>query len=298
MEAQTKTLIKRFLVPLLFANLAVFAGYIQFQPDFLMHINFYDVGQGDSILIQTYLGNQILIDGGPSDAVLGHLGQDLPFFDRTIDMIILTHAHNDHVAGLIDVLKRYRVKKVILPEVAFESGPYKEFLNLIEEKNVERIFAHAGQRIYLDSGTVFDVYYPYGKVAGVTSSGKYQLESDDLNDTSIVGKLSFGKNKILLTGDAGINVEQQLLLQYDLDSDLLKVGHHGSRHSTSKEFLKEVTPEYSVIQVGKNNYGHPTQETLDNLAAASVQVFRNDQNKTVRFVSDGVNLYPVRNPMR
>lgn len=298
METQTKNYLIYLISPLFLLNAATVIGQHQSQPDFLLHVNFYDVGQGDAIFIQTYMGNKIIIDGGPSDAVLRHLGEDLPFFDRSIDMLILTHAHTDHVAGLIDIIKRYHVKRVVLPEVQFESGPYSEFLKLIEEKKIEKIFARAGQRIYLDNATVFDIYYPNGKIGGLTSSGKYQLESDDLNDTSIVGKLSFGNNKLLLTGDAGIEVERQLLPQYDLDSDLLKVGHHGSRHSTSKEFLAEVTPAYAVIQVGKNNYGHPTEDALNNLQSAQAQIFRNDQDKTIRFVSDGANLYPVRNPMR
>lgn len=106
-----------------------------------------------------------------------------------------------------------------------------------------------------------------------------------------MGKLSFGKNKLLFTGDAGINVEQQLLPQFNLDADLLKVGHHGSKHSTSGQFLEEVSPYHSVIMVGKNNYGHPTKEVLDNLSKIQTQVYRTDQDQTVRFLSDGVNLY-------
>lgn len=290
MQSETKALVKRFLVPLFFANLAAFAGYFNFQPDFLLHLNFYDVGQGDAIFIQTYLGNQILIDGGPSNIVLQHLGKDLPFFDRTIDLVVLTHAHSDHVAGLVEVLKRYKVKKVLLPEVEFRSSPYDEFLRLIEEKQIEKVFAKAGQRIYLDNSTVFDVYYPSGKILGVESTANYQLESDDLNDTSVFGKLSFGKSKILLSGDAGVNIETQVLAQFDLDADLLKVGHHGSRYSTSQALLDEVTPQYAVIEVGKNNYGHPTEEVLDRLAQSQIEVFRTDQNKTVRFISDGTNL--------
>ncbi len=291
MEKQTENILKWFLVPCLFATVAVWAGYFQFQPDFLMHVAFYDVGQGDAIFVQTYLGNQILIDGGPSDVVLQHVGQDMPFFDRTIDLLILTHAHTDHVAGLVDVLKRYKIKKIVLPEVEFHSGSYAEFLRLVDEKKIEKIFARAGQRIYLDKATVFDIYYPTGKIAGLTSIGSYQLESDDLNDTSIVGKLSFGKSKILLTGDAGVTIERQLLPQFDLDADLLKVGHHGSRFSTSKEFLDEVTPEYAVIQVGKNNYGHPTEEAIGRIKGANTEIFRTDQDKTIKFTSDGTSLY-------
>lgn len=290
MEAQTKKIIIRLLVPLAFANLAAWMAIVQLRPDFLMHVNFYDVGQGDAIFIQTYQGNQIVIDGGPSDAVLANLGGDMPFFDRTIDLMILTHAHNDHVAGLVEVLKRYKVKKVLMPDVLFHSGAYDGFLKLIEEKKIAKVFAQTGQRVYLDSSTVFDVYYPSGKVLGVTSNPNFQLESDDLNDTSVVGRLSFGKSKILLTGDAGINIEQQLLPQFDLDADILKIGHHGSRHSTSQELLDETTPQYAIIQVGRNNYGHPTEEVLDKLEASKIKIFRTDQDKTVRFISDGNEL--------
>ncbi|MBI2607951.1 MAG: MBL fold metallo-hydrolase [Candidatus Doudnabacteria bacterium] len=292
MDAQTKNLIKFFLVPLLFATIAVWAAGWQRQPDFLLHVNFYDVGQGDSIFIQTFQGNQILIDGGPTDQVLQYLGEDMPFYDRTIDLLVLTHPHADHVAGFVDILRRYKVTKIILPEVDFHSQTYDEFLAEANDKGVELVYAKQGQRIYLDKATVFDVYYPYGQAAGGSfTEGFVSQASQDLNDTSIVGKLSFGKTSILFTGDAGINIESILLPQFNLDADLLKVGHHGSRHSTSVPFLEEVTPEFAVIEVGENNYGHPTQEVLDKLEQVGSQVFRTDQGQTIRFVSDGANLY-------
>lgn len=280
MERSTKTILLFLIFPLVLANILIFVGKRQLQPDFLLHANFYDVGQGDAIFIQTYLGNQVLIDGGPSGQVLQYLGKDLPFFDRTIDMLILTHAHTDHVAGLNDVLKRYKVKKVVLPNFDHDAPAFRDFLNLIEKKKIEKVYAREGQRIYLDPATVFDVYYP-------TS----QISTDDVNDSSIVGKLSFGHNRFLFMGDAGTKVEALLLPKYNLDVDLLKVGHHGSRHSTSLEFLQEVTPNFAIIQVGKNNYGHPTPETLANLKKANAYVLRNDQDGTVKFVSDGVYLY-------
>lgn len=281
MEAKTKTTLLVLILPLFLGNILVFAAHRELRPDFLLHANFYDVGQGDAIFLKTYLGRQILIDGGPSDQVLSELGKDLPFYDRTIDALILTHPHADHVAGFVDVLKRFKVKKIILPEVEYkDSAVYQEFLNLVEQKKIQKIYAREGQRIWLDPATVFDIYYPQGK-----------LTTDDLNDTSIVGKLSFGKIKMLFTGDAGINVENMILPKYNLDSDLLKVGHHGSRHSTSLEFLKEITPNFAIIEVGKNSYGHPTQETLDNLKSANAYVLRTDQDHTVRFVSDGTILY-------
>jgi competence protein ComEC len=286
MEATTKTILIGFVLPLLLLNGVAWAAHSQLKPDFLLHANFYDVGQGDAIFIQTYLGNQILIDGGPSNAILQLLGQDMPFFDRTIELVVLTHPHQDHVAGLVDVLERYRVKKVIMPNVLYNSGSYTAFIDLLEQKKIETIYAHSGQRVYLDNATVFDIYYP-NKVLGAIS----EAESDELNDTSIFGKLIFGKTKILLTGDAGENVEKTLLPQFDLDVDVLKVGHHGSRHSTSPDLLTEATPAYAVISVGKNSYGHPTEETLENLKLAKTDVLRTDIDKTIRFVSDGADLY-------
>ena len=292
METATKNTIKYLIFPLLLAVILVFYADARIKPDFLLHVDFLDIGQGDAIFIQTFQGNQVLIDGGPTNAILKEIGNRMPFWDRTVEMIVLTHAHADHVAGLVDVLKRYKVKKVVLPEVEFRSGVYDEFISSLDKEGAEKIFAKAGQRIWLDQATVFDVYYPAGgKVAGASLHDGFGTSSSELNDTSIVGKLSFGKNKILFTGDAGINIEKILLPAFNLDSDLLKVGHHGSRHSTSDEFLQEVTPQAAVIQVGKNNYGHPTSEVLENLSQFHSQIYRTDRDGSISFISDGVNLY-------
>lgn len=280
METNTKKILRLLIAPLFLGLILVIVANKDLKPDFLLHVNFYDVGQGDSIFIQTHLGNQILIDGGPTDKAVNELGNDMPFFDRTIDLLILTHPHTDHVAGLVDILRRFKVKKVVLPEVDSDVPAYDKFLELIEEKNIEKIYGITGQRIYLDTATVFDIYYP--------SPGK--LDKKDLNDTSIVGKLSFGKTSFLFIGDAGFTVENNILPKYDLDVDVLKVGHHGSRFSTSLSLLAETTPEYSVISVGENTYGHPTQEVLDRLNSSGSQVFRTDIDQTIKFISDGVSL--------
>lgn len=291
METPTKNKIKYLIVPLLLCLLAVQLVSARLNPDFLMHVDFLDVGQGDSIFIQTYQGNQILIDGGPGNSVLQKLGEDMPFWDRKIEMVILTHAHLDHVGGLVDVLKRYKVGAVVLPEVIFESGAYDEFLSLVEEKKIKKVYARTGQRIHLDQATVFDVFYPFGGLVSGDLKEGFGTSSSQLNDTSVVGKLTFGRNKILFTGDSGVDIESKILPLFDLDADVLKVGHHGSRHSTSQALLEEVTPYAAVIGVGKNNYGHPTTEVLQVLEQAGVKTYRTDQDGTVRFVSDGINLY-------
>ncbi len=283
MEPQTKQLVKYLILPLLILTILVWIFENKSRPDFLLHVDFLDVGQGDSMFIQTYLGNQILIDGGPTDKVLSELGKEMPFWDRTIDLLILTHPDADHSAGLIDVMKRYKVKKVILTKVTAPTATYQAFTKQLEIEHAEKIYAQTGQRIWLDRATVFDVYYP---PAGV------ETQNLSTNNTGIFGKLIFGKTKILFTADTDSIVEDKVRAEFDVHADILKVGHHGSKYSSSLEFIKAVSPKYGVIEVGThNNYGHPTQEALNNLTTANVEIFRTDQNHTIEFISDGVNLY-------
>jgi beta-lactamase superfamily II metal-dependent hydrolase len=151
----------------------------------------------------------------------------------------------------------------------------------VEEEHAQVIHAVQGQRIWLDSATVLDVLHP---MQGEIRPSK----GDDINDTSIVAVLTFGKSKMLLTGDAGIEIESKLLPHFDFNSDLLKVGHHGSKHSTSENFLDEVTPQFAVIQSGTGNrYGHPTPEILSRLESNGIEVLRNDKMGDVEMVSDG-----------
>lgn len=258
------------------ANLAIWFGGLASKPDYL-GLQFFDVGQGDAIYLRTPQGNDILIDGGPGDAVLAKLGQVMPFADRTIELVILTHPHADHVSGLAEVLKRYRVKNIIFPGVVYESATYARFLELIKEKNVLVHIPHLADRVLLDDFTVLDLYYPI--------TGEFSRNPSDINDVSIIGKLSYGTNRVMFTGDAGKNIENFLLkLGVPLESNILKVGHHGSRHSTAAEFLAAVKPEYSVISVGKENkYGHPHEEVLGVLKAANTEILRTDQQGDIIF---------------
>ncbi len=282
MESTTKNLLKYLILPLLILGVVVWVADRQTRPDFLLHVDFLNVGQGDSIFIQTYLGSQIIIDGGPSDKVISELGNNMPFFDRTIDMIILTHPDADHISGFVDVLKRYKVKKIFWTGVEADTGVYKKFTETMGKENAQISLIETGQRIWLDNATVFDVYYP--------PRGIYSDKSLATNDTSVIGKLTFGRTEILFTGDTTSKIEDSLLPLFDLDADILKVAHHGSKSSTSPKFLEEVTPQYAVIEVGKNGYGHPTEEVLSNLRQANTQILRTDLDQTIRFVSDGVNL--------
>ena len=251
-----------------------------------LEVNFFDIGQGDAIFIQTPQRIQILIDGGPDSTILEKLSQEMPFYDRTIDLIILTHPEHDHMAGLIEVLKNYKVDSILWTGVLRETAEYKEWQGLIEEEEAEgaKIFiAQSGQEIKIHRCHLwkFEVLYPFENLEG--------QEPKNINNTSIVARLVFAQNSFLFTGDAFKSVERKLIKQgIELNSNVLKVGHHGSKTSSAEEFIEAVNPEIAIIQCGKNNrYGHPYPETLATLEKYDIKVLRTDQDGDIKIVSDG-----------
>jgi competence protein ComEC len=260
-----------------------------------LEVTFFDVGQGDAIFVETPQGNQILIDGGPTSVILEKLRKEMPFWDRTIDLIILTHPEKDHLTGLLDVLKRYKVRNILWTGVVRDTAEYKEWIRLIEKEahgGARITIAKAGQRIY---GSQISL----NKFGFQILSPSDNLEDKvfkDSNDTSIVAKLTFGDNSFLFTGDISKSAEKELVSRgLDIDSDVLKVAHHGSKNSSSKEFILKVDPEIAVIQAGKDNsYGHPRQETLDTLAEYGIKIFRTDKDSDIKIISNG-RAYGVSN---
>ena len=253
--------------------------YIEAHRDLVMTV--FDIGQGDSIFIEMPNGNQVLIDGGPDDAVLAKLGAVLPFWNRTLDLVILTHPHADHVTGLISVLKRYHVGMVLESGVNYATPEYDEWRLLEKEKNVPVVIAHRGQVVHLSSKTQLNILTPFDSFIGASPK--------NVHDAMVVAKLRDGSATALLTGDAEKPLEYQLLFAGDnLASDVLKVGHHGSKTSTTEDFLQAVSPKIAVISVGrKNRYGHPAPEVVDRIAAFGAALFRTDRDHDVRFESDG-----------
>jgi len=232
-----------------------------------------DVGQGDGILIKTPNNIDVLIDGGPGRSILEKLGEALPFWDRHIDLIILTHPHADHVNGLVEVLKRYRVDQVLEPNFNNNSPGYIAFDKLIKEKNIKKTIAKDGQEIILGENLIMDIFWPPQPLNEWTQ---------DLNDISVVSKLSYGEIDFLLTGDLTSNAEKEILDE-GLESEFLKVGHHGSKYSSSKEFLEEVSPLISIISSGEgNSFGHPHQETIDRLEEVRSEVLRTDLSGNIK----------------
>ncbi|MEK7192118.1 MAG: MBL fold metallo-hydrolase [Patescibacteria group bacterium] len=242
---------------------------------------FLDVGQGDSQLINLPNNVQILIDGGKGPKVLNELAKVLKPMDRYIDLVVATHPDFDHFGGLIDVLKTYQVGAVITNGRKGVAAAYADFEKVIQENGIQEINLIAGDKIKYEDA-VLDVLWPLSHAKAVGEK--------KVNETGIVLMLEKGPLRALYTADIGFETERELVRKYDLSAQILKVAHHGSKYSTSPEFLKEVQPKISLIGVGKNNYGHPTNQALNRLANIRSQIFRTDQGGAVKIIFDGEKL--------
>lgn len=246
-----------------------------------MLVHFFDIGQGDAIFIESPSGNQILIDGGPDNAILAKLGGVMPFWDHSLDAVILSHPHADHLDGLVEVLKRYDIGMVVESGVSHSIPEYAEWHNLLREKNVPVVIAEAGQKIDAGRGVMLDILSPFENFEGASPK--------NVHDATVVTRLVYASTSILLMGDAEEKLEYRLLYSGTfVNSDVLKVGHHGSKTSTSEGFLQAVSPKIAIIQVGrKNRYGHPKQEVLTRLASFGSRIFRTDLDGDILLQSDG-----------
>ncbi len=254
-------------------------------PDGRLHVVFFNVGQGDAIFIQTPGGHQAVIDGGPSPAVMTDaVGRRMPFWDRSIDLVLMTHANEDHLAGLIPILERYRVDHAIESGYIQPSASYLQWRDLVREKGIDVRFARAGMRIHLGNGVWLEVLNPPQALVQGT-------EADD-NNNSVVVWLTYGEISFLLTGDIEAEVEGRLAARSRVQAQVLKLAHHGSDSSTTPTFLAAVQPWVAVISVGADNpFGHPSDEVLARVAHTSVPVYRTDEQGDIEFVSDGRRLW-------
>ncbi|MEI8230530.1 MAG: MBL fold metallo-hydrolase [Candidatus Peregrinibacteria bacterium] len=232
-------------------------------PQGLSRAVFCDVGQGDSILLTSPSGRHILIDGGPDLSALRCLGKSLPFFSHTIDLLVLTHPDDDHVTALAEVLRRYPVKQVLLTGVQNPSGPAESFFAELAKQKIPVMHPELQSTIDFGDGLTLDVLWP-----------DIQHLSTETNETSVVLRARGTSGSILLTGDLPENGEARLLATgQDVQANILKIGHHGSKTSTTEGFLKAVQPATAVICVGKQNkFGHPAPATLERLRSENVQV--------------------------
>ncbi len=264
-----------------------------------LKVIFFDVGQGDSIFVETPNNKQILIDGGPDRMVLEKLNQRLDTWDDYIDVVVLTHPHADHVAGLINVLKSYHVGEVWLTGIVYTSAVYQQFLNLIKQKNIPTKIIYAcginnlnknketnitqpacSNNIEIEENTRFKILYPLKNLTGT--------RVDNLNNSSIVMRLDYGKHKVLFMGDAEKPVEKELINHFDtfeFKSNILKVGHQGASDASSQEFLELIKPDIAIISVGADNsYGHPSLRIIRRFERLGSNIFRTDKGGNIELL--------------
>jgi len=254
--------------------------WLTFKAETNLEVDFLDVGQGDSILIKAPAGQNILIDGGPDNTVIKRLSENLPWWDRTIDLMILSHPHDDHVTGLIDVIKRYKVKKILYTGVMHDVPGYLAWQDLVREKKISLTIINKLQTIDLSGNCRLEILYPPDSLIGQSVK--------NLNNSSLVVKLVYNRTEFLFPGDIEEEIEKKLVAdKIDLSVDVLKTGHQGSDTSTSQEFLDAVNPQMAVIQVGENDFGHPSRRVLNRLSRAEVKVYRTDWDGTIKMISDG-----------
>ncbi|MGG1400186.1 ComEC/Rec2 family competence protein [Bacillus salipaludis] len=243
-----------------------------------MQVHFINVGQGDSIYIKTAAGDDIIIDGGNKDGsdVVAYLKKQKV---KDIEVMISTHPDADHIGGLDEVLKAFKVKSVYAPKVSNNTLAFKDFLTAVKREGLKVKTAQKGVKLPLK-----------GVNATFVAPVKTYAKSD-LNDWSAVLRLVYGKKSFLFTGDAEIKSEMDMIQsKQTLKSDVLKVGHHGAKTSTSSAFLKAVKPTYAVVSVGKNSYGHPTSTVINRLKAQKVKTYRTDKSGHIIFTTNGTNL--------
>ena len=243
-------------------------------------ISFLNVGQGDGIHIRTSTAVDVVIDGGPGDSIVAELGNTMPFWDRTIELLVISHPDADHITGFVPLLEYYHVQQVLLVDLSIQSAVHEELITQLAEQGTQVLVAQSGQQIQLSDKDSMQVLYPFANTSQV------ELETMARNDTSIVFEYMYSgserETRVLFTGDIAKPVEQELMeVGIVRDVDVLKVAHHGSKSSSAASFLEAANPELSVIQSGADNtFGHPHQEVLDRLQPYG-PILRNDELGTI-----------------
>lgn len=273
-----KILLGFFLISTVF----IWYGVLAEERGGLMTVAFLDVEQGDGIFIETPSGKQILIDCGPNKKVLQELNKQMPFYDRTIDILIETHPDLDHIGGFPAVFNGYEINSFFSSGVDCDSAICEALEESILEEGIEEKILIRGEILDLGDGVYLEVLFPDRDASGFEN-----------NMGSLVIKLVYGETSFLLTGDSPKEIEKYLISLEGggLGVDVLKLGHHGSKTSTGNYFVGMTSPEIAVISVGKDNrYKHPHQEVLDILSDFEIPVLRTDQQGTIIIQSDGKDL--------
>lgn len=271
------TVILTIIFMVLVGVFELFQGTVAITPGEDLKVHFLDVGQGDSIFIELPTNETILIDASikdASDKIINYLKEENV---SKIDYVFATHPHSDHIGGMSAVIKAFDIGQIYMPKAVTTTKTYENLLLTIKDKNLKIKTAKTGNTIIDTDDLKLVVLAPN------------QDSYESLNNYSIVLKLTYKEKSFLFMGDAENLSEKEIT--GDVEADALKVGHHGSRTSTSQAFLNKVNPSYAVISVGLNNdYKHPHQEVIDCLEKKNIKIYRTDQNGDIIFTTDGYNI--------
>ncbi len=294
-----------YLITGITTGLIILISFLWSLPDGKLHIVFCDVGQGDAAYVRFPDGRDMVVDGGPNDKIIDCLGKHMPFWDRHINLVVMTHPQKDHMQGLISVFERYGVEYLIRSDVDNTTDGYKKLLDVIRTKKIPVKFVTTGERIAVGSTSLSLLWPSKEQIAKGKSVQRSDLVSGqgptlsgnilgtqaigDLNDYCLVFFLRYGSFDALFTGDADSRVEANYtgVKLADDGIEVLKVPHHGSKTGMTKEFVQWLHPKLAVISVGKNSYGHPSFDAMQLLKDVGSQIKRTDQEGDIEVVSDG-----------
>jgi len=250
-----------------------------------LHVVFCDVGQGDGIFIRTPQASNIIVDGGPDDKILSCIAKHTPFWERTIHVAVVSHPHADHFQGFIPLLDSYTIKAFATEKLTNNTVGYKQLLTLLETKRVPIQYVFAGDSIKTKDGVVLKVLGPTQAYLDKTSSSGVIGESKEF--ASLIVYVTYGDSSILLTGDSQVSGLLEAFEQVTPHVAVFQLPHHGSKTGVSEELFNKIHPSIGIISVGKNNYGHPSKETLQILNKFTIPYLRTDQKGDIELVLDG-----------
>jgi len=258
-----------------------------------LHVVICDVGQGDGIFIRTPKGIDIVIDGGPDSRIIDCISKHMPFWDKTIEMVVLSHPHADHLTGLINLSKYYTIETFVTENLKNNTVGYRALLQLLVSRKIKVNYIYAGDKFKIKDGVVFEIVGPSKKFLQETSPNG---EIGDTGELASLGSiLTYGKFSMLLTGDSQASELGEALKFKNLSISVLQVPHHGSKFGLNQEILEVLIPKLAVISVGKDNkYGHPNPITLDLLKQSGSRTLRTDQVGDIEVISDG-NSFSTKN---
>lgn len=278
-----KIVLTSFVLLLLLAGVFLHQ-WLRFN-DGKLHIIFCNVGQGDGILIRTPSGLDIVEDGGPDNSILNCLSRHMPFWDRKIELVFLSHPHADHMIGIVSILNSYKVSFFATEELSNATSIYKKLAKILQDKNLRTQYIYARDSFQVSDGLSFKILGPSKEFTKRTSPNGKIGETKEF--ASLISLVSFGEFDLLLSGDSQLEGLKEALAADSFGPiEVFQIPHHGSKYGTDLEVLDILKPKLAVISVGKNKYGHPTKFILDLLAESNIKTLRTDEDGDIEIVVD------------